>query len=114
MPASKIKVRAFRNQESVKDTVNIDSAKTYEIDFSPWAEEFNNVTTVTWTVKNGQAAVSGETLSSNVATALITFNTEGRNLIQIKGDSGTEISVVYLDILVKDPETFDEYFTDYI
>lgn len=114
MPANKVIVRAFRNPKTTKDTVNIDSAKTYEIDFSPWAEEFNTVTAVTWTVKSGQAAISNETFASNVATALITFTSEGRNLIQIKGTTGTEIAVIYLDILVKDPETFDDYFTDYI
>ena len=114
MPANKITVRAFRNQETVKDTVSIDSAKTYEVDFSPWAEEFNTVTAVTWTVKSGQASVSGETFASNIATALITFTQEGKNLIQVKGTTGTEIAIAWFEILVNDPETLDDIPTDYI
>lgn len=104
MAGSNIYITAFENQKTFKDAVNIDSAKKYQIDYSPWAEENNNVTTVTWTVQSGNASVSAEALSSNVASALITFSSAGRNLIQVKADTGTEIFVTYLNIYVRDPE----------
>ena len=103
MSANKITIQAFQNPLTFKDSVNIDSAKTYNIDYSAWSEENNNISTMTWTVKSGNAAVSNKTLSSNVATALITFSQVGKSLIQIKADSGTEIFTTYLELLVKDP-----------
>lgn len=75
----------------------------YTFDFSPWAEEHETVSTVTWTVKNGQAAVSGQTLASNVAQALVTTSEAGGSLIEIKAAGSTETFITHLDILAKDP-----------
>lgn len=88
-----------------------DGAYTFSFDFSPWAEDNSTVTTATWTVKAGQAAVSGKTLTSNVASALITLSEAGGSLIQLKADTGAEIKVLYIDILAKDPSAI--ITTDY-
>lgn len=93
-----------------KDATYIGEANTYSFDFSPWAEDNNTVTGVTWTVDSGNGAISGEALSSNVATALVTTSTVGRTLIKVTATTGTEIYVAYLDILTKEPyNTDDDY-----
>ncbi len=111
MPVEKIKIKAFRNQIQFKDSVSISAAKTYQIDFKAWAEENNNVTAVTWEVKSGQATISNTALTSNVASALITFSQVGSNKIKITGTTSSQVYVVWLDVLVKDPN--EDEISDY-
>lgn len=86
-----------------KNVEYLDAAKTYSFDFSQWAQENNALSSATWTLKSGSCTIASTALASNVATALLTFSQAGRVLIQIKGNTGTQIAVVNLDILVKDP-----------
>lgn len=79
-------------------------AKTYSFDLSAWAEDNHNVTSVTWSVEAGNAEVSVQALTSNVASALITMAEAGESLIKITALTGTETLVAYLDILTKDPQ----------
>jgi len=97
-------ITARYNPQKFKDSQYKDGVETYSFDLSPWAEDNNTVTTATWTVKAGQATVSGQALASNVASAQVTFGSEGGNLIQIKCATGTETYVIWLDVLAKDPE----------
>lgn len=101
--ATEFVITAENNPQVFKDVGFKDGAITYSFDFSPWAEENHNVTSVTWTVKSGTAAVSGQALTSNVATALVTFSDAGRSLIQVKAATSAETYVAYLDLLSKDP-----------
>jgi hypothetical protein len=96
-------ITAENNPQIFRDVQFKDGAITYSFDFSPWAEENGTITTVTWTLKAGDAAISGQALSSNVATALVTFSNAGGNLMQVKATNGTETYVAYLDALAKDP-----------
>jgi hypothetical protein len=80
------------------------AAKTYSFDFSPWAEDNHDVTTATWEVITGTATVSGTTLVSNLAAALVTFPSEGGQLLKLTSTTSAEKYVAYLDILVKDPQ----------
>ncbi len=89
----------------IKDSAVIDTVYTYQIDYSPWAEDNNSINSVTWTVDAGSASISGETLSSDVASAQVTFSNEGRNLIKIKADTGTEVHIMYWNVSVEDPKT---------
>ena len=111
MSSNKFVIKAFDTQQTFKDNVSIDTARTYTIDLSPWAEENNNITTATWTVKSGAASVTNKTLASNVVSALITFSSAQNNLIKIKLETGTEIRIVWLDIHVFDPNT--NFTSDY-
>lgn len=97
--------------DPLKDRVFIGDITEYEVDFSPWSEKYGTVTSVTWTVESGQAAVSGETLSSNVATANVSTSKEGKSLVRIKATTGTLTKSFYLSILAYDP---DEEFDDYV
>lgn len=108
----KYRITTDKNIDSpLRDRVYIGDVTEYEFDFSPWAEEYGTITTVTWTTESGQASVSGETLSSNIATANVSTQEEGKSLIQIKATTGTLTKAAYLDIYAYDP---DKGVTDYV
>lgn len=87
-----------------------DEAETVEVDFSPWAEDNGTVSSVTWTTKSGQAAISGQTLVGNVATALITTSEAGGSFITLAAVGDTDTKVINLDVLAKDPHRrFNDY-----
>jgi len=103
-------ITAQNNPQILQNYGFKDGIYTYSLDFSPWAEDNNTVTTVTWTTKSGQAAISGEALAANVASAQVSLPNEGGNLIQVKAETGAETYIVYLDILAKDPQRItDDY-----
>lgn len=112
MTNNKIKIKATNNNLVFKDVVSVDDAKTYQIDFSAWADDNHNISSVVWSTESGDAAISGEALSSNVASALITFGSVGKNLIKVKGTTASsEVYVVWIEILAKDPtlDFVDDY-----
>ena len=102
--ATEFVITAEDNPEIFRDNAFKSGATTYSFDFSPWAEDNNTVTTATWTLEAGQATISGEALSSNVATALVTFSQSGGALIKLVASSSSEIYVTWLDVLAKDPK----------
>ena len=83
-----------------------------QLDFSPWAEDNSNVSSATWEVEYGDAAVDGESLSSNVASARITTSDSGRSLIKVTATDGTHSKVTYLLVHAKDP-SITTYASDY-
>ncbi len=95
-------ITSENNPQLFRDVASKGDAITYSFDFSPWAEDNSTITTATWTVEAGQAAITSKTLSSNVITSLITLSESGGSLIKLIADSGTQIKVVWLDILAKD------------
>lgn len=97
--------------DGFKDTLTKGDKRKYSFDFSPWAEDNNTISAVTWTVESGSATISAEALSSNVATALITVADTGRSIIKIAADTGTEQYIVWLNVFVRDPSY--EYVNDY-
>lgn len=102
-------ITAKNNLEFFNSIEFIDGAETYSIDFSPWVDDNNTISTITWTLKSGQVTISSKSLNDNVASALLTFSQSGGNLIQIKADSGTEIYIAYLSVFAKD---LSNTFTD--
>lgn len=97
-------IKSKNNDLLFKDLVAVNDAKTYQVNFNQWAKSINDdVSSVSWSVENGQATISNTTLTDNVASALITFNGIGRVFIEIKAITATEIKTIWLDILVKDP-----------
>jgi len=92
------------NQQIFSDANNKGAAITYQFDFNPWSEDNNAITSVTWTIKSGQATITNEVLSSNVASSLITLNEIGGALIEVTADTGTQIYVTFLDILARDQQ----------
>jgi len=108
---SKITVAPSNNPKRFYDFAYKSEAKTYRIDYAPWAEDNHTITSVTATLKAGSATIGTVTLASNVASFLITTPEISGALIEIKANTGTEIYIAYLDIIVRDPTT--QYDNDY-
>lgn len=90
--------------EVIEDKVFINSAKTIEFDATPWAEDNNDITTVTWEVLSGNAGVTNKQLTSNVLSALLSYTDVGTVLIKVTCDTGTEQLIIYYDAQVIDPQ----------
>lgn len=101
---SKTRIDTFR------DNVSIGDAVTYEIDCRPWQGDNSTITSVTWTVEAGNAAISGQSLTSGVATALVTFTDSGKSLISILITTATQKKKVWLEVLAKNMQVYmDDY-----
>lgn len=98
-----------------KDQMNIKTKRTYNLRYSPWAETNGDVTTVNWNVINGQASVTGQSLASNLASAQIEATEEGKSLIEVEADTGTDKFIAYIDLYARDPNKgLNELLTDYL
>lgn len=95
-------VTSENNPQRFKDVVEKGDAVTYSFDFTSWQEDNSDITSATWTVESGNAAVSGAQETSGVTTALVTFASAGRSLISITAATGTQTKKVFLEALAKD------------
>ncbi len=102
MPTTFIVV-SENNLQAFNDVSFEDATITYQFDFSPWAEDNNTVTSVVWSVEQGDATISNESLTSNVAEAQVNFPSNGGSSIKLVADTGTEKYVVWLNITAKSP-----------
>lgn len=92
------------------DNVSLDDAVTYEIDCTPWEDDNSEITSATWTVESGQAAISGQSLTDGVVSALLTFSQAGKALISILLNTTTEKKKVWLEVYAKDIQgDMDDY-----
>ena len=74
------------------------------IDAAPWAEDNGAVTGATWSVESGNAAISGEALASNIASAVLTTSESGPSLIKVLLAGATHTKRFNLRVYAKDPE----------
>jgi len=95
-------ITSENNPQLFRDVTSKSDAVTYSFDFTPWEEDNSTITSATWTVEAGQAAITNKTLSSGVITSLITTTESGGSLIKLVVTTATEIKTVWLDILAKD------------
>lgn len=83
----------------------IDETKPYSIDLSKLEAELSDtVSSVTWSVTGGSATIANEALSSSIASADITTNKTGRQLIKAVCEGSTITHTVYISIKVNDPK----------
>lgn len=105
-------VTANRKKQRFQRIAYEGGAETITINYAPWAAVNGTVTTVTWALDRGNAAISGEALASNVATALISTPSQGRSLIKVTATDGTNIDKQYIEIQTTDPGiTYDYGFS---
>ena len=85
---------------------SIGEAFTYTIEWGVIAETLGTtVSSVAWTVDSGDAAISGEALSSNDASALITTATTSTALIKVVATmTDGQIDTQYFRVKVYDPK----------
>lgn len=95
-------VPAQAKPDRFTDEVSLNDAKLYKFDFTPWQEDNADITSVTWTVETGNAAVSSESETNGVAQALVTFNESGVQLITVLADTGSQKKKVWLEVRVHD------------
>ena len=95
-------VTASDNTSIFRDHINVGSKATYKFDFSAWADDNNDIVSVEWVIKAGSCEISNKYLSSNLASALISFSVGGGILIDISADTGVDKISVSLDIFVRD------------
>lgn len=89
-------------------------AQVVQFNLGPWEDVNGTVTAATWTLKSGSAGISGEALAGSVASALITTSSSGKSLITVTLTSGTDIEILYLEVMAKDPEIIVESMNEYI
>lgn len=109
--AKSFTVTANNNVEQYNAVQFEGGADTYSFDLTPWQEDNNTVTGVTWTLDSGQAAISGEDLTSGIASALITTAKDGTSVIKVTVATSTETKVLWLYVRAK---THRIPFTDYV
>lgn len=76
-------------------------AENIQYDYTSWAEDNGDTTSVTVTVEYGDAAISGESLTSNVKSMLVTTSNTGKSLIKLVATDGTDKDVQWLEIYAK-------------
>ena len=100
--ATDFTITSENNPQLFRDVTSKGEARTYSFDFTPWQEDNSTITSATWTVEAGQAAITNKTLTSGIITALVTTNESGGSLIRLIATTATEVTVVWLDLLAKD------------
>ena len=80
-------------------------ARKHTFDFNSWADDNGTVTTATWTVESGQATITGKTLTSNVASGIITTTYADSGMIKLSVTDGTHTKVVFIRYVCKDPQS---------
>ena len=80
-------------------------ASNYSVDYNVLIDKLNTtINSVTWSVDGGPASISGQTLTSGIASALITTPSEGCSLIKLSAvlaDGQTDI--FFFKVKTKDP-----------
>lgn len=104
-------IRANRQVQLRKMLAFKGGVETVTFDYSPWADDFGAVTSVTAAVKSGQAAIGNESLTSNVKTLTITTSESGASMIKLtSGGAGNNVNIAYLYVYAKDPTAVtDDY-----
>lgn len=84
------------------------------VDFSPWAEDNEDVSSVEWTVKAGTANIQNESYANNIGEALISLDQTNGALIEVKAITANLIKTVYVDMMVyelnKEPIDYAESY----
>lgn len=103
-------IAAKPKPDRFQDNVSVGDAVTYSFDFTPWQEENNTITSVTWESKYGQVGISNQQLIAGVATALLTYSTRGNNLVAVLATTATQSKKVWLEVKAKDVQYYpDDY-----
>lgn len=93
-----------KKNESYTRVMAKGETETIKFDLKPIEEDFGAISTVTWTLKAGTASIASETLSSSVASALITTSEVGNSRIEVSFSDGTETTVRTLFIQAREPK----------
>lgn len=103
-------VTAKQTSDQFFDVVSKGDTEKYQFDLTPWQEDNDTISSVTWTVESGQAAVSGQTFLSGVASALLSFPEDGRSFISVLATTPTVKKKLWLVAEARDVKLYtDDY-----
>lgn len=103
-------VAARNNAMRHQLNVSKGDAEAVRVDFTPWQEDNATITSATWTLESGSAAISGQALVAGVASALLTFSQAGRSIISILATTATAKKKVWLEVYARDQQlAADDY-----
>lgn len=103
-------VSAKNNPTRLQSNVSKGDAELYTIDFTPWQEDNDTIISTTWTLESGDAAITGQSLVSGVASALVTFTNSGRNMVSVLATTATAKKKAWIEILARDQQlSVDDY-----
>ena len=97
--------RVFRAQNLKGDK------EQFILDFSPWAEDNETITSVSWSIKAGSATISGENLIDDIASAYIALDDTDGALIEVTATTANLVKTAYIDVMVHKVE---KESTDYV
>jgi hypothetical protein len=107
-------IPSIRNREIEKVLLLDGQSESVSFDFAPWEADNDTVSAVVWTVENGDVSVSGESLGSSVASAVVTGSSGGKSLVKLVCTAGSLVQVVYFTVYVRDPDVVVHGWKDYI
>lgn len=97
------------NVDKFTDVVSVGDIVGYEIECSSWG----TVASATSVVESGTAAVSSASVTSNVVSFTGTFVEAGKVLVSLLiSSSGGLAKKIWLEVLVKDLESFADDYED--
>jgi len=64
-------------------------AGKFSVDFRPWNEDNEDITSVVWTSEYGPVSISSPILSAGVASAILTFSNAGVSVVSLKASGPT-------------------------
>jgi len=106
----RIVVTAKMNADTLYAKLQKGDTELFEIDFKPWQSDNDNLVAVSWTVESGSATISGQSLTSGVASALVAAAEYGTTIISITATTATRTKKVRLQITARKPP---HYMGDY-
>lgn len=82
-----------------------DEVTEYSVDWSVKVGKLStSVSSVTWTIDDGSASISSESLASNVATAKVTTSSTDCSMIKVKATFGDgQVDVHFFGVKVDEP-----------
>ena len=88
----------------------LSGVESYKVDFGPQADySGTTLDSVVWTVDQGNSiSISGEAVSSNIASANITASSVGQSIIKIAATmADASIRVKYIKMTVTEPYSYN-------
>ena len=105
--ATRSNVDTFTTSASLGDVVK------YEFDITPWQDDNTTVTAAAWSVQDGSADISAQTLLAGKVSALVNFTQSGWNKIRIALTTATQTKTMWLKVNVIDQANSSEAGDDY-
>lgn len=84
----------------------------FQIDFRPWQDDNDTITSVTWKVESGMAGLGTQTFNGGIASAILAFPQAGRSIVSALAQTATRSKKMYLNIDAHD-ETLSIYMDGY-